>query len=411
MKKFILCLLAIFCVTPVGFADDQDIQELKQQIGQLKEQINVMQARIDQLEGQKTVSTPPPSEEKLNNLEAKVTQLENSRGGLLKGRWNPDIGVVGDIVAKLDSAKTDTNGSDRVSVREVELVFGSDVDPFSRFDATIAFSELEDASLEEAYLTYFALPANIVGRFGKFKPHVGKAIPVHRDSLETVDEPLVIQKYFGGEGFNKSGVDFTKTLDLPWAITHQLSLGVLSGGNGEDGTAFGSTQRRPTVYSHLKNYLDLNDSTGFELGFSHMAGSRDEDSRFEVQILGADTTLTHHFQPDRTFKLQGEVFNLDRKETVGFDGNLWGLYVLSDLRFHPQWSTGFRFDYVEPVENSVDNPDKSDRGYSGYLTFHQSEFARWRIQYTHDDLATGKGDNQVMLQGTFAIGEHKHKLQ
>ncbi len=426
MKNFFLCLLNFFFFTTFIFADvdnrDQEISELKQEIQQLKVQINQMhdnydevinkmQERIDQLEQQKIASSMQPYEEKLNDLQAKVNELEQNKGGLLKGKWIPEIGVVADAVYKQDSAKTDTEGSDRLSLRELELVLGSAVDPYSRLDATISFSDTEAPSLEEAYLTRFGLPLDTTARLGKFKPKVGKALPMHRDSLDTVDEPRVIEKYFGKEGMNKSGLDFTKMIDFPWPITHQLTFGVLEGGNGEEGTAFGTTRRRPTLYSHLKNYLDITDLTGLELGFSHLIGSRDADSRLEVQILGSDITLTHHFNTNQNVKVQGEVFNLNRKETTDFDGNLWGSYGLVDFRFHPRWSIGFRYDNVQLVNNPADNPQKEDVGYTGYLTFYETEFARWRLQGTHTNLTTGKDDNTIYFQGTFAIGEHKHKLQ
>jgi hypothetical protein len=45
------------------------------------------------------------------------------------------------------------------------------------------------------------------------------------------------------------------------------------------------------------------------------------------------------------------------------------------------------------------------------ITFYQSEFARWRLQYQRADLADGTDDNRFFLQGTFAIGVHKHMIQ
>jgi hypothetical protein len=229
--------------------------------------------------------------------------------------------------------------------------------------------------------------------------------------LDTVDEPLVIQRYFGAEGMSKAGVDFTKTLDLPFPITQQVVVGVLEGGNGEGGTAFGTTRQAPTFYGHLKNYKDLTDTIGFEFGSSYMIGSRDEFSGFESQILAGDMTLIKHLNANQDIKLQSEVFNLNRRKTKDADGNLWGAYGLADFRFHPQWSAGFRYDYVQLVNNPVFNPYNAQTGEAGYLTFSQSEFARWRLQYGHTTLATGKDENTVYLQGTFVIGDHKHKLQ
>jgi hypothetical protein len=323
------------------------------------------------------------------------------------------------MVAKFDSPKADEEGADRLSVRELELIFGSAVDPYSRFDATLSFSDFEEASLEEAYLTHFALPLEITGRFGKFKPKVGKELPVHRDSLDTIDEPLVIARYFGVEGMNKAGADFTRSFDWEWPLPQEATFGVIEGGNGEEGTLFSEVRRRPTIYSHLENYIDINDATGFEFGVSHLSGSRDEDPSLETQVVAVDGTLIHHFNSVQKLKLQSEAFFVHRQEsnldpdestTDRINENPLGLYALVDATLTPQWSTGYRYDLVEPIDNPIDSPGDADAGHTLYLTFHQSEFARWRAQFTHLDLADGTQDNQVLLQGTFAIGEHKHKI-
>lgn len=424
MKKFILFLTILFQLFVLGNTELWADSSVEEELKAMKTQMELMQKKLNNLEEtvakqQSQITTQEETkqayESRIKDLEEQLARQSNMAGTPSStpiAKWLPEIGVVGDVVYTQNSSKEDAEGADRVSLRELELVFGSNVDPFSRLDATISFSDTEEPSLEEAYLTRFGLPFDTTARLGKFKPKVGKALPIHRDSLDTVDEPLVIQRYFGVEGMNKSGLDFSKTLTLPLPVTQQISFGILEGGNGEEGTAFGTTRRRPTLYSHLKNYLDVTDTMGFELGLSHMIGSRDEDSRFEVQVLGADTTLTHNFNANQKLKIQGEVFNLNRKETTDFDGNLWGYYALADLHFHPQWSTGFRFDNVQTVDNDrTVNPQKEDKGYTGYITFYQSEFARWRLQGTHTKLTTGKDDNAIMLQGTFAIGEHKHKLQ
>lgn len=97
--------------------------------------------------------------------------------------------------------------------------------------------------------------------------------------------------------------------------------------------------------------------------------------------------------------------------TSNHGGNFWGGYGLFDVRLAQQWGTGFRFDCVEPVDRLLSDPNGAEIGYTGYLTFYQSEFARWRAQYSHVNLVGDKNDDRVFLQGTFAIGEHKHKLQ
>ncbi len=423
MKRLVsFILLCICCTAPqekVYAADfamlESQIVELRGMVRDLKVVVDAQQKEIAVLKGQAVAVTQSPT----SSQETKRT---------LQGRWNPDIGVVGDIVFMSDSPKLDEEGADRVSVRELEIIFGSAVDPYSRFDAALAIADFEEMEVEEAYLTRFGLPLDLTARVGRFLPRIGKSIAVHRDSLDTVDEPMVIERYFGHHGFSKTGVDVTRALDLPTPFTHQITMGVLEGGNGEEGALFGETRRHPTVYSNLKNYIDLSDATGLELGLSHLAGSRDDDSSFEVNVVGLDGTLIHRYGDQRHVKLQSEAFFVNRTESfypledddtgditnqdLDDARHLWGAYMLADWRFHPQWATGLRFDDVQLIETDEDfsNPRQTERGYTGYLTFYQSEFTRWRVQYSHLDLTSGDDDNRVFIQGTIAIGEHKHKI-
>ncbi len=421
MKFFFALVLCVCCALqggPARAADAASLETQVQELGRLVKDLSLtvehQQREIALLKGQTppAFTTPGPQSGPLAGRPAPSA-----------GRWNPDIGVIGDVVFTSDSAKEDEEGADRISVRELEVVFGAAVDPWTRFDATLGIADFEEMSIEEAYATRFGLPLGSTARFGRVLPKIGKAIPVHRDTLDTVDEPLVVARYFGHHGFSKSGADWTVPLDLPTGGAHEATLGVLEGGNGEEGTLFGESRREPTVYSHLKNYWDFSDVSGIELGASHLAGSRDDDSSFEVNVIGVDGTFRHRFAADRGFKLQSELFWVDRSESFyesedefgnliyeDLDGSTWGAYLLADLRFHTRWSTGVRLDAVDLIALEPGSPDSRDEGVTGYLTFHQSEFARWRVQLSHFDLADGEDDNQVLVQGTFAIGEHKHKL-
>lgn len=422
----IFILLLQLCIfNQPSWADDLSLQE---DMKAMNEQMAAMQAKMNALEDKVS-----HQQEQINQYETSkqayekhITDLEDqlakqstqpapavsaAPNRLIPAKWTPEIGVMADTVLKLDSSKADVEGNNRLSLRELELILGSNIDPFSRLDATISFSDSETPDLEEAYITRFGLPFDTTAKIGELKPRIGKVLGVHRDGIETVDEPLVIQRYFGTEGMHKAGAEITKTLDLPLPVTQQVMLGVMQGGNGNEGTAFGTTGRAPTIYGHLKNYRDLSDTMGLEFGTSYMAGSKDENPNFDSQILAFDTTLTKHLNANQDIKLQAEAFNVNRKKTLNADGNVWGAYGLLDIHFLPAWSAGLRYDYAELVDNPIDNPRKADYGGTAYLTFVQSEFARWRVQYEHTVLATGKDDNTVYLQGTFVIGDHKHKLQ
>ena len=187
------------------------------------------------------------------------------------------------------------------------------------------------------------------------------------------------------------------------------------------GALFGSTRRRPSFYAHLKNFWDIDYASNLELGATYLVGSKDADARFEVNAFGLDGTLVHYITPSNKLKWQNEVYLQDRKESFSvddngrrttFNRNPWGFYSLVDYRLSPRVGVGGRLDFVEPVDlNPATKARNADTAWAGYLTFYQSEFSRWRLQYRHTDFAAGGDDNTLFAQGTIAIGVHKHQLQ
>ena len=423
MSSLVIFIIACIGVAQPGWAEvseqqvaqlNQAVQRLSQLVEQLQSTVQVQQQRIAELETARLQpAAPAPT--------AGQAGLSQQAAGSLSA-FNPEIGVLADIVGQLSESSADGEGNDKISAREVELVFGHPIDPYSRLDVTATFSDFEAASLEEAYITHWGLPGELKARLGRMRPKVGKASPLHRDSLDTVDEPLVVANYLGAEGLSRTGVELSGFLPVPWtAVTHELTGGVMEGGVGEGGTLFGAIRRRPSYYAHLKNFWDISDVTNAELGATYLTGSRDDDSDLEVQALGLDATLVHHVTPTNKFKWQNELYLQERDEAVSVaeDGTEtllrdtpWGLYTLLDYRLSPRVGIGGRFDYVEPIDAApAALARQADTAWSGYLTFYQSEFSRFRLQYRHTDFARGGDDNAVFLQGTVAVGVHKHQLQ
>ena len=412
------------------------MKALQESVATLRSALEDQQKQIDALkaENEALKSSPAPAP-----AAAPVSAPKAAQNSL------PEIGAVLDIVAGSSESRSDEEGNDRLSARELELMLGYDVDPFTRFDAVVSFSDFEEASIEEAYVSYLGLPKDLRLKGGKFKPRAGKAIAIHRDQLDTVDEPLVIQRYFGAEGMSKAGLELSRYFpQFNDRFTQELVLGVIEGGAGEGGEMFGETRRRPSYYLHLKNYVDISDVSNIELGATLLRGSTDPDARDEVNALGLDLTYQHFFTPFNKFKWQTEFYVQDRRESEVFDwdaanayvqaaasGDLgtflgafsegpirtvyddrpWGMYSGIDYRLSPRFGVGGRFDYVEPVAGLSTNPRAADKGFAAYLTFYQSEFARLRLQYEHVDFASGGDDNRLYLQGSYAIGVHKHALK
>jgi len=435
----VLCGSLILATSAWAQARPDEVSDLRRQVRQLTESVRQLtstvqsqQQRMDELEranaqlqqaqaNPSVVQAPAPSVS---------TPTVGAFGGPVRlpqaasslSAFNPEIGALADVVGRLSESSADGEGNDTVSARELELVFGHPIDPYSRLDVTTSFSDVEAASLEEAYVTHWGLPAELKARVGRFRPPVSKASALHRDSLDTVDEPLFVEQYLGAEGLSRTGVELSGFLPLPWdAVVHHLAAGILEGGVGEGGTLFGSVRRRPSYYAHLKNFWDITDTTNTELGVTYFTGSRDDDSDLEVDALGFDATFVHYFTPTNKLKWQNEAYLQERDEAVGiavdgtetlFRDTPWGFYTLLDYRLSPRLGVGGRVDYVEPVDvDPVTVVRAGDTAWGGYLTFYQSEFARWRLQFRHTNFARGGDDNTVFLQGTVAIGVHTHQLQ
>ncbi len=435
MLIFFLCLLCVCCSLKTRPALAQDMaggDPALQQLARMQEALTRFEAllqqqndRIAMLEKANNELRAAAGGEQLERRALPPQQIDLSgplpspatprRSNLL----NPEIGVVADVVATVTEDSLDTEGQDRVAVREVEFVYGAFIDPYSRLDVTGAVNDFENFEIEDAYITHYALPFNVKGELGRFRPKIGKAASMHRDSLDTVDEPLVVARYFGVEGYFRTGAALTKAFDVPWDLTSEIQMGLLEGGVGEGGTAFGASRRRPTFFSHGKLHKEFSDTTDFELGATHMAGSSSARDRFDVNLLGFDATFNHKPTPQSKIKWQSEAYVQNRRHNfyINDQGEYfqrprypWGFYSLLDYRINPRWEMGVRADAVQPVNNLQGNR-LFDTAWSAFLTFHQSEFARWRAQLRHQDFAAGGDDNTVFLQATVAIGQHKHKLQ
>ncbi len=245
----------------------------------------------------------------------------------------------------------------------------------------------------------------------------------------------MIQDFFGDEGLAASGARLQRSVRLPFDLPLELTGEILRGNNGP---SFSGVSRRPIFVTHAKTFFELSKNANLELGstlmygdenpphidfipgnpelgtedrtvVSNPHGSKGQD-RYGVHVFGWDATFLWNLPEERKLKWQNELFVQERSKRVAARPNPWGMYSLVDYRFSPRFSAGIRFDYLEP-RLSV-GTDRATIGVSPYITFWQSEFADFRLQFSHTNPANHeeKADNAIYLKANVLIGVDKHPV-
>ena len=196
---------------------------------------------------------------------------------------NPEISFTADVLGITSSPDT------TFDPHEFELDFQSALDPYSSAKLTLSFGS-DSVDVEEGYIRYTALAPGLTMRFGKMRETFGALNRWHLHALPQPDYPLVLQRFFGEEGLDQTGVSAEYLLPHPWASANEIDLQVTDSSNEAFG---GGNFQRLVGLAHLKNYWDLSDATYLELGLSGVSGRAADN--LDRRFYGADLTL--HWQP------------------------------------------------------------------------------------------------------------------
>jgi hypothetical protein len=323
--------------------------------------------------------------------------------------------------SNFNSADTSTvrNGLD---LQEAELVFYTDVDPYSR--VTINLSVHPEYSLESDKIkeTWQVEPEELYAeseyfpsltlKLGKFKAEFGKHNLMHTHVYPFVDAPMINSKLLGEEGLNDAGVSAAYLLPFNWysEVTGQY----LSGG-GENDEFNSQTPNDGVGVGHWKNLFDLNDALTMETGLSYAGGPNDMGG--ETSLSGAD--LTFKWRPTvgglyRSAIFASEYIRRDRTAAALPHEASWGLSNWIAYQWAERWSGRLRYETLQ-VSNSISPDDladgHTDRG-AVAVDFHATEFSYFRLEY---DLSHGPQESshpyltderRVYLQANFVIGSH-----
>jgi hypothetical protein len=428
---------------------EHQVQELRSQMAEMErrhdEEIGSLRDEIRALRGAAPEAAPEDELADLRRLaEAEVERAAVAKEeeevpftarGLSLQALNPEISVTGDMLATYRSREGSSQHSD-IRFRNLGLHLESYLDPYTRFKASVpVFSG--GAELGEAYMMRYGLFEGFNVTLGKFRQQFGVVNRWHKHGLDQTDFPLALRQIFGEGGLNQTGFSFDWVLPRLGGASQALTAQVT---NGENPRLFsGSALSTPSILLHYKNYRDLSTSTYLELGLSGLVGWKDE---WAIEAGGALTTV-HERRPARVLGLdlnlvweptdrmryrnvvwRSELYLLDR-DILAPDGSgrdslfAWGAFSYVESKLSRTLGLGVRLDHFEPDEKSYADGSLAPHAYpsdasfwqvSPYLTYQQSPFVKYRLEYSHLDRGgVEPSDDAVTFQLIFAAGPHKHE--
>ncbi len=431
MKKQPNQLLGLGLVLAAGIAvaeEPADPAALRKEMQELKQSFKDMrrayEARLQTLEQRLDALQKPAAERPADELEALRRDAETAAGEKAADAekteattppkalnvFNPRITVFGDLLARADDRKVfNEDGEsvgDRIGLREVELDFRADVDPYAK--AVLILGLEEEApnefttTVEEGYATFETLPFDLHAKVGRFRTSFGQINKLHLHDLPQVNYPLPVRTLLGEEGDNQNGLAISYLGPTLKGFVPELEFQLLNGEN--ERVLAGGDSNSPAYLGHLKLFRDVGENQFVELGASQRVGFNDENNEQATHLTGFD--FLYKWKPlergeYRSFVFQSELFYLDR-EQPGANVHSLGAYGYGQYQFGKRWYAGFRGDWTE-------FPDSANRdawSVSSYLSFYTTEFLRLRVGFEHTEEDGQDPLDTLFYQLTFVFGSH-----
>ncbi len=346
-------------------------------------------------------------------------------------RMLPDFSAVGDLVGDLTREGSTQGDGSRLGIREVELAVQSVVDPYFRGDVFLGINDKEKISIEQAFLTTTALPYGLQAQVGRFLMPVGKENTTHRHDLHTIEYPYVLQRFLSDDGLKGTGASLSKIFS-PFGFYQELIVTVVD--RFED-RADSLTAASPANKSlkglgtsaRFRNYVDLSESSNFELSASAITGMREQPLSGTVggvnavnarqTVVGADLTFRWKplqqglyqsllVQAEWMSQLNGTPDAVTVPAALTYLGparDFSGAYLFARWQLTQRLFVGGRYDTLEdPFANGARTEAES-----AMLEWFPSEFSKLVAQVEHYAPAGASAVNRLLLQASFAVGPHK----
>lgn len=398
------------------------IKQLEANSAQLQTQIAESSAAIEALKNSQGAGAELTAEPVATSQDANGNAFNPAISIVLNGSYqnhslNPENYVRAGF-APVEGSGPETQG---LSLGESEISFAANIDDKFYGQLTLAFGDGE-VGVEEAYIDTTGLPNGLSLRAGRFFSNIGYLNSHHAHTDSFFDRPLAYQSFLANQ-YGDDGVQLRWV--APTDLFLELGAEVFAGNSypaaGADNNGIGTK----TLFAHVGG--DVGGENSWLAGVSVLdADTVNGDDGFSGNSRLYIADATWKWAPQGNFKdggitVRGEYF-LDERDGEFFDVNAeqlpiaWngtrhGAYLEGAYRFNRRWETGYRFDQLWADESgpyaSLYDPYRN----SLMLTWRNSEFSLFRLQYSQDKPNETDTDHAVYLQYQTSLGAHgAHKF-
>jgi len=409
----------------------KDIDQIRTELKLLKESY---QAKIDELE-ERLAEAEQANEEvsdKTDNLAIELSQQGNQKAA---NTFNPGLGVILNGHALSSSKNRDFQipgyqlsdetgpGAQGFELGESEVNLTANIDDKFYGSVTLAFGE--GVEVEEAYLQTIALAQGFNLKAGRFFSNIGYLTSHHTHTDSFTERPLPYEAFLGGQ-YTDDGIQLSwiAPTQLFWETGFELY-------RGENFPAAGSAHQGQgvwTAFTHVGG--DINASQSWRAGLSYLDAAVSDRQTPLGESFSGDSELwiadfIWKWAPEgngsnHNAQIQGEW--MGRKEsglftdvnalTHIYDAHQEGWYLQGVYQFMPQWRVGLRYAQLssnnlpsEFANTTLDNLNRDPKRTSLMLDWSNSEFSRFRLQYSQDKTQP-ESDDVLTLQYIAAFGAH-----
>jgi hypothetical protein len=433
MIRFVPILLVLSGISNYSLANE-DIEILRRELQQLRSDYD---ARIQQLEDRlaRAEKTAAIAQQEADEAILMAEELATQPAGTpinSATAFNPAIGVVLNgsisshnredfIIPGFMPGPETGPGESGLNIGETEINLKASVDDKFLGNLTFALAAEDgevEIELEEAFIQTLSLPTGFTMTAGRFFSGIGYLNNFHSHADDFSDRPLPYQSFLANQ-LKDDGVQ------LRWLAPSSqfLEFGV-EVFRGSAFPASGAAREGKGTYAafvHLGD--DVGVSHSWQAGISTLKAKVENRADDSGNLFSGDSDLSMVDlvwkwapQGNRTvtnFKIMGEYFWREEEGSYGalpYRGDQSGWYLQGVYQFTPGWSVGYRYDVLDADNRGVsgtllDDMDARPERNTLMLQWANSEFGRFRLQYTKDESGLDS-DDQIRLEYTHAFGAH-----